>query len=151
MNEIVKARNFVPAMPSRQSAPVAMPINSQVAHVIDAAPVATQHVEMRTSAVDRAQGFLLASVPLYAMFAAAVVAVVVLGWNVPLASMATLTIFVLSFTAAWIIGYTYTLSISPEGVSLLEAKEKWGIIRREQDYRWRYYAMQIERNDDGTN
>lgn len=146
MNEIVKVRNFVPAMPSRQ-AQMAMPVNSQVAHVIDVAPVATQHVEMKTSAVDRAKGFLLASVPLYAMFALAVVAVVVLGWNVPLASMATLAIFVLSFTAAWIIGYAYTLQISPEGVSLYEAKEKWGVIRREQDYRWNHYQSQIEVNE----
>lgn len=146
MDQIVKARNFVPAMPSRQSAPVVMPINSQVAHVIDAAPVATQHVEMKTSAVDRAQGFLLASVPLYAMFAAAVVAVVVLGWNVPLASMATLTIFVLSFTAAWIIGYAYTLQVSPEGVSLFEAKSKWDVIRIEQKKRWEHY----ERLTEGT-
>lgn len=146
MDQIVKARNFVPAIPSKSTA-VAMPINSQVAHVIDVAPVATQHVEMKTSAVDRAQGFLLASVPLYAMFAAAVVAVIVLGWNVPFASMATLTIFVLSFTAAWIVGYCYTLQVSPEGVSLYEAKEKWQVIRDEQRWRWGWYERQMEGNE----
>lgn len=146
MNEIVKARNFVPAMPSR-SAPMAMPVNSQVAHVIDVAPVATQHVEMKTSAVDRAQGFLIASVPLYAGFATAVAGVCVFGFAVPIFSMATFIIFWLSFVAAWVVGYAYTLQISPEGVSLFEAKEKWGVIRREQEYRWNHYQSQIEVNE----
>lgn len=144
MNEIAKTRNFVPAMPSRQSAPVAMPINSQVAHVIDAAPVATQHVEMKTSAVDRAKGFLIASVPLYMAFATAVVAVVAIGWSVPVFSLATFVIFWLSFVAAWVVGYTYTLHVSAEGVSLFEAKNKWAVIRREQDYRWDHYNRLLE-------
>ena len=148
MNEIVKARNFVSAMPSRQSAPVAMPINSQVAHVIDAAPVATQHVEMKTSAVDRAKGFLIASVPLYAGFATAVAGVCVVGWSVPIFSLATFLIFWLSFIAAWIVGYCYTLSVSAEGVSLFEAKSKWDVIRREQNYRWNHYQSQIEVNNE---
>ena len=126
---------------------MAMPVNSQVAHVIDVAPVATQHVEMKTSAVDRAQGFLIASVPLYAGFATAVAGVCVFGFAVPIFSMATFIIFWLSFVAAWVVGYAYTLQISPEGVSLFEAKEKWGVIRREQEYRWNHYQSQIEVNE----
>jgi hypothetical protein len=94
---------------------------------------------MRTSAVDRAKGFLIASVPLYAAFATAVVAVVVIGWSVPVWSLATLVIFWLSFTAAWVIGYTYTLTVSAEGVSLFEAKSKWDVIREEQRRRWEHY------------
>ncbi|HMR01778.1 MAG TPA: hypothetical protein PKA43_00240 [Candidatus Competibacter phosphatis] len=134
--------NFVPAVQRRRDAPP-MPVNSQVAHVIDVAPTATQHIEMKTSAVDRAKGFLIASVPLYAAFALAVVAVVVLGWNVPLWSFPTLIIFWLSFVAAWVVGYAYTLSVSAEGVSLWEAKAKWRILEREQEYRWRHYERQI--------
>lgn len=130
--------NYVPASVNHP-APPAMPINSQVAHIIDAAPVATQHVEVKTSAVDRAKGFLIASVPLYAAFAIAVVAVCVIGWRVPMWSLATFIIFWLSFVAAWTIGYTYTLSVSAEGVAHYEARAKWDIIAEEQRRRWDYY------------
>lgn len=134
--------NYVPAPIQRAAAPP-MPINSQVAHVIDAAPVATQHVEMKTSAVDRAKGFLIASVPLYMAFAIAVVAVCVIGWRVPVWSLATFIIFWLSFVAAWIVGYTYTLNVSAEGVAHYEARQKWGILREEQRRRWDHYEHQI--------
>lgn len=134
--------NFVPAGPVRREAPP-MPVNSTVAHVIDAAPVATQHVEMRTSAVDRAKGFLIASVPLYAAFATAVVGVVVIGWRVPIFSVGAFLVFWLSFVAAWVVGYTYTLSVSAEGVAMWEAKSKWRLLEREQEYRWRHYERQI--------
>jgi hypothetical protein len=129
--------NYVPATRERRAPP--MPINSQVAHVIDAAPVATQHVEMRTSAVDRAKGFLLASVPLYASFATGVVAVCILGFAVPMWSFPTLVIFWLSFVAAWVVGYAYTLSVSAEGVAHYEARQKWDILKEEQRRRWAHY------------
>lgn len=119
-----------------------MPINSQVAHVIDAAPVATQHVEMRTSAVDRALGFLIASVPLYGGFALVVVLVCVFFAGVPFLSLPTLVIFWLSFVAAWIIGYCYTLSVSAEGVSHYESRQKWDVIKEEQRRRWDHYERQ---------
>jgi hypothetical protein len=57
----------------------AMPIDATIQHTIDVPATATQHIEVKTSAVDRAQGFLLASIPLYLAFATAVVALCVLG------------------------------------------------------------------------
>ena len=132
--------NYVPA-PIRREAP-ALPIEAEIVHTIDAAPNATQHIEMKTSAVDRAQGFLIASVPMYALFGTAVVALCVLGWNVPLYSLATLTIFTLAFLAAWVVGYAWTLHVSAEGVSLYEAKQKWAIIEREQRERWAAWHQQ---------
>lgn len=134
-------RNYVANIPVTQAAP---PLKGEIVHTINAAPLATQHVEVKTSAVDRAKGFLIASVPLYLTFAAAVVAVVVFGFSVPLASLATLTIFFLSFTAAWVVGYCYTLQTSAEGVALYEAKQKWATIRDEQRWRWGWYERQIE-------
>lgn len=140
-------RGFVPAAPlARRDAPP-MPLNSQVAHVIDAAPVATQHVEMKTSAVDRAKGFLIASVPLYAGFALLVLLVSVFFADVPFLSLASLLIYWLSFVAAWIIGYTYTLSVSAEGVSHYESRQKWAVIKEEQRRRWEHY----ERLTEGSN
>lgn len=132
--------NYVPA-PIRRETP-ALPVEAEIVHTIDAVPNATQHVEMKTSAVDRAQGYLIASVPMYALFGTATVALCVLGWNVPLYSLATLTIFTLAFLAAWVIGYAWTLHVSAEGVSLFEAKAKWAIIEREQRERWDAWHQQ---------
>ena len=137
--------NYVPALPAtvrRNDLP--MPVQTNVVHAIDAAPLATQHVEVKTSAVDRAKGFLIASVPLYAGFATAVAGVCIVGWSVPLFSLATFLIFWLSFIGAWVVGYAYTLNVSAEGVSHYEARQKWQIIKREQEYRWRHYERQIE-------
>jgi hypothetical protein len=96
-------------------------------------------MEMRTSAVDRAKGFLIASMPLYAAFALGVLLVAVVGYKLPLLSISALAIFWLSFVAAWIVGYTYTLTVSAEGVSLWKAKAQWGVIREEQRRRWEHY------------
>jgi hypothetical protein len=49
--------------------------------------------------------------------------------------------------AAWIIGYAYTLSISAEGVSHYESRQKWAVIREEQKRRWQHY----ERLTEGSN
>lgn len=134
---------YVPAVRER-TAPV-MPINSNVALTIDAAPVATQHVEMRTSAVDRSLGFLIASVPLYGGFALVVVLVSVFFAGVPLLSLPTMIIFWLSFVAAWVVGYAYTLTVSAEGVSHFEARQKWDVIKEEQRLRWAHWeAMNDE-------
>lgn len=141
MNEIAKTRNFVPAMPSRQSAPVAMPINSQVAHVIDAAPVATQHIEMKTSAVDRSKGFLIANVPLFGAFALLMWLLSGVFALAPWFSLTALLIFWLSFVLAWLASYVYTLRVSAEGVAFYESKMKWKVIMREQDRRWGYYEQ----------
>lgn len=138
-----QTQHFVPAGPVRRDLP-AMPINAQVNHTIDAAPVATQHVEMRTSAVDRSLGFLIASVPLYAGFALLVLLVSIFFAGVPFLSLPALVIFWLSFVAAWVVGYCYTLSVSAEGVSHYEARQKWGVIREEQRRRWEHYDRLTE-------
>jgi len=125
-----------------------LPIQTEIVHTINAQPLATQHVEVKTSAVDRAKGFLLASIPLYLAFATAVVGVIVLGFRVPLASLATLTIFLLAFVAAWVVGYGYTLTVSAEGVNLYEAKNKWDVIRTEQTQRWAHWEKLVRDHHD---
>jgi hypothetical protein len=140
------SQKFVPAGPVRRDLP-AMPLNASVNHTIDAAPVATQHVEMKTSAIDRSLGFLIASVPLYAGFALLVLLVSIFFGGVPFLSLPALVIFWLSFVAAWVVGYAYTLSISAEGVSHYESRQKWAVIREEQRRRWAHY----ERLTEGSN
>ena len=142
-----RSQRFVPAAPlARREAPP-MPVNSNMAMQIDVTPVSTQHIEMKTSAVDRAKGFLIASVPLYFGFAVLVLLVTVFFYDVPLLSLPALVIFWLSFVAAWVVGYGYTLSVSAEGVSHMEARGRLRIIEREQAYRWAHYDRLLEKQE----
>jgi protein-S-isoprenylcysteine O-methyltransferase Ste14 len=108
-------------------------------HVIDVQPSAQHYVEMRTSAKDRAQGFLIATVPLFAAFALAVVLISVFFFSVPFMSLTALVVYWLAFVAAWLIAYVYTLATSAQGIAMFEARQKWNVIKREQEERWNYY------------
>ena len=112
---------------------------NQVQHVIDVQPSAQHYVEMRTSAKDRAQGFLIATVPLFAGLALGMVLISVFFFGVPFMSLTALVIFWLSFVAAWLLAYIYTLAVSAEGIAMFEARQKWNVIKREQEERWSYY------------
>lgn len=111
----------------------------QTSHVIDVAPSAQHIVTMKTSARDRAEGFLLATVPLFAAFALAIVLISVFFFSVPFMSLTALVIYWLAFVAAWLIAYVYTLATSAEGIAMFEARQKWNVIKREQQERWDYY------------
>lgn len=115
---------------------------NQVQHVIDVQPSAKHYVEMRTSAKDRAQGFLIANVPLFAGLALGMVLIAVFFFEVPFLSLPALVIFWLTFVAAWLISYIYTLAVSAEGIAMYEARQKWNVIKREQQERWNYYKNQ---------
>lgn len=120
-----------------------LPTKSEVTHTIDTVPHATQHVEMRTSAVDRAKGHLIAMVPMYAACGGSTAAVCVLGFGMPWLSLPTITIFFIVFTAAWLVTWLRQLQISPEGVNHMEAREKWSIIRAEHDRRWQHWERMV--------
>lgn len=141
------AANYVSALPARRPAGTQIVPRYEVAHHIDAPLSATQHVEMRTSAVDRSKGFLLASVPLYAAFALGVVLVAVLFAGVPFWSFWAFATFWLSFVLAWVWGYRETLMRSAEGVAFYESQRKWDVIAEEQRRRWEHYE-QLVRGDE---
>lgn len=136
----VRPSNFVTVAEeqSQLAAPTpAYPIvTHDVRHVLDVPLSATQHIEMRTSAVDRSLGFLLASVPLYFAFALGVLILSVLFANVPFWSFWGLAIFWSSFVLAWLWGYRETLLKSAEGIAMFEAQQKWKVIQEEQRRRW---------------
>ena len=125
----------------RRAAATAAPINAAVVHTIDTTPSATQHVELRTNAIDRALGFMIATSPLAAGFGVVVLGVVVLGFGVPILSLPALVILFSVFAVVWTVAYLYTLSISAEGVSMYEAQSKWDIIRTEQAMRWQAWML----------
>ena len=136
-------KNYVPLKVCAAAAPIVrrMPpaeLNA-VSHVIDVAPSATHHVEMKTSAVDRSKGFLIATVPLFAGLALGMLLISVFFFGVPLMSLTALVIFWLSFVGAWLLAYLYTLAVSAEGIAMFEARQKWSLLAREQKERWDYY------------
>jgi len=141
----IKRANFVPVIP-RRDVPAA-PINATVSHAIDATPSATQHVEMRTNAIDRALGFMIATLPLCVAFGGVVLGVCVLGFGVPILSLPALVILFTVFATTWTVAYLYTLQISAEGVSMYEAQSKWDVIREEQRLRWQAWLLE-RRGDD---
>jgi len=134
-NEIMK--------PTRTAPPTAM---QHTEHVINVPVQATQHIEVRTSSVDRAKGFLIAGVPLYAAFGVGMLIVAVALFGTPVLSLTGFLVFWVTFVLAWGWGYWQTLRTSAEGVSLYEARRKWDVVDREQKERWNYYK-QVNRDD----
>ena len=145
---ISRPANFVAPLYEEPAPKAEIMPRYEVAHTINAPLSATQHIEMRTSATDRAKGFLIASVPLYAAFGLAVLVVSVLYAGVPFWSFWSFAIFWLSFVLAWLVGYRETLIRSAEGIAMWEAKAKWQILEREQEYRWRHYERLTKGDDD---
>ena len=146
---MVKRNNFVTpaevtAVAKRGPAQV-LPVQD-TRHTIDVPLAATQHIEMRTSATDRAKGFLIANVPLFGAFALGVWLLSGLMTKTPLFSFLGLCILWSSFVLAWLVSYWYTLRVSAEGIAMFEAKAKWGVIRHHHDRMWDYYERQEERN-----
>lgn len=121
----------------------------EVAHTINVPLNATQHIELRTSAVDRAKGFLIGTVPLYAAFAVGVTAAAVWLTGEPILSFWAFMVFWLSFVLAWLAGYKMTLDKSAEGIAHYEAHEKWGVIKEEQRRRWAHYDRLLEEQSNG--
>jgi hypothetical protein len=116
-----------------------LPAEHSATYTIDAVPVATQHIELRTSAVDRAKGFLIGWTPIFLLFSLAIVLAAVMFVELPLFSFAALVTLVLSFAGFWLIGWIVTLFTSAEGVSVIDALNRGAAIRNEQRDRWAYY------------
>lgn len=130
--------NFVPAVQSRSQ----LPPQTGQSWQMDVTPSAQQQVIVRTSAVDRAKGYTITLIPLSAALAVLAVIVRVTLLSHPLLTLGTLFVFWLIFVLAWLVGWVVTLVMTPEFVSLYEAKRKWNVIEREQENRWAYYRGQ---------
>ena len=100
-------------------------------------PTATAYVEMKTSAKDRAQGFIIASMPRTFAFSLAVTLAAITLGGVTLG--AAFVILFSVFSVVEIASYVFTLAISAEGVASYEARQKWAVIREEQRERWNHY------------
>lgn len=136
----VRRTNYVSAQPEQTTEIARTPkaeVMPQMPVQLNVTPTATSHIDMRTSAQDRAVGFLIASMPRTFAFSLTVtLASIVLG-GVTLA-VAFVILFGV-FSVVELISYIYTLYISAEGTAHYEARQKWGILRREQEERWKHY------------
>jgi hypothetical protein len=89
---------------------------------------------------DKAHGFMLATSPLAAAtgFVAALVAII--GWQVPIASLATLLIALGGFSFVWLAALIAYQIISAEGALVLHTIFLFGLLRREQKERIKRYG-----------
>jgi len=97
----------------------------------------TTHVEMKTSAQDRAWGFLIASTPRTFVFSLAITLIGMLATDIGV--IAGIVMLVSIFSVVELASYIYTLAISAEGTANYEARQKWAVIREEQRKRWKHY------------
>lgn len=100
-------------------------------------PTATAYVDMRTSAQDRAWGFLIASTPRTFVFSLAIVLISMLATDIGV--IAGIVMLVSIFSVVELASYAFTLAISAEGTANYEARQKWAVIREEQRERWNHY------------
>lgn len=126
-----------------------------VQHTLDVPLGSTQHIEVKTSATDRAWGYLISNVPMLAAFALGVVVLRATAFQAPLWTLATFGWFWSTFVLAWLGSYVVTLALSAEGVAFYESHQKWLVVKREQRERWAHYkrlnGRQHELTDKRTN
>lgn len=132
-------------------APVVHPARMEImpAHEtrMDVTHPATQHVEMRTSATDRAKGFQLIITPI-SLVVALLAVLVSLVFENEFLSFASLLIFWLTFAAIYVVGWALTAMATPEFVSWYSARRQWDVIEREQAERWEHYRWQAGRHQE---
>lgn len=136
----IRRTQYTPATPECTTALARthkMEAPAQPPMVLEVTPTATSHIDMRTSAVDRAKGFLIASMPRTFAFSLAVTVagIVLAGWSLAVA----LVILFATFSVVELGSYIFTLLVSAEGTAHYEARQKWAVIKREQAERWAHY------------
>lgn len=125
--------------PARPAAP---PASTESITRFDVAPSATSNVEVKTSAVDRARGFVIATRELGIVFGVTSVVVAWLFADVPILSLPTLAIFLLVYASTWGFAYYQTLAHSAEAAPLKEANRKLDIIEFDVRKRWEAYERE---------
>jgi hypothetical protein len=89
---------------------------------------------------DKAHGFMLATSPLAAATGFVVLLTAIIGWHVPILSVAALLCALAGFTAAWLCAYAFHVWVSPDGALLAHTLLAWSYLKREQRERIRRYG-----------
>jgi hypothetical protein len=125
--------NFVPALHD----PAPSIVEIEVPRELPAPP---QTVLLpQANYTDRAKGFSLATAPLAAVVGLVVALVAIIGWQVPVASLATLLLALGGFALVWLIAYLGHVLISPDGATFFHVLLAWKYLRAEQAERHRRY------------
>lgn len=106
---------------------------------LDVTPNATQHVEVKTSQVDSAWGFLIKTIPLAALFGFVAVLIVWFFAETPFLSLPTLLAFWVTLAITWAWMHKEHMRNTAEGVSRYETERKWNWHDKEQSFRHEYY------------
>lgn len=130
---------FVPALPEDRRPVIEVLPPEDVPQLL---PTATASVELRTTYEDRARGFQVATLPVAAAFGVGALVVAIVGFSVPVVSVAALSVFWLGFLAWWLIGWIVHHVASPDGAALLGALLQYRYLRHEQKERLRRYGVQ---------
>ena len=112
-----------------------------------AQPVQTVQ-RLDTSAVDRAKGFTIVSVPLAAALGFVALLVGIVAFGVPWLSLPALLLLFGMFTLAWLVAWLWHQSASPDGVALWQVLLGYRLLRHEQ--RARLERMKGVQDDDRT-
>jgi uncharacterized membrane protein HdeD (DUF308 family) len=89
---------------------------------------------------DRALGFTLATAPLAAVASLVAALVAILGFQVPIVSLAALLIALGGFALVWGVAFVAHTFVSPDGALLAHVLLMWAYLRREQRERIRRYG-----------
>lgn len=87
-------------------------------------------VDMRTCAVDRAQGFSIETHQLSVVAGVLAVAIAVIGKGHPFFALGTLWTFFVWYSLVWLVAWLFHRVISPEGVAAFNAIMSWVYIFR---------------------
>jgi hypothetical protein len=133
--DITRHDNFVP--PGQQ------PPRVEILPPVDLPPmlpVAQTSVELRTNYVDRSKGFQIATLPISIAFGLGSLVVAIVGFSVPIFSLAALAVFWLAFLGWWIAGWLIHHVISVEGIAFLHTVLMWRYIYLEGKERRKRYG-----------
>lgn len=90
----------------------------------------TMAVDMRTSAVDRAQGFSIETHQLSVVTGLLAVLVAVVGFGHPFLALGTLWTFGLWYGLVWLAAWLFHRIVSPEGLAFFNSIMMWRYINR---------------------
>ena len=139
----MKESNFVPALRDPMPRVVEVMPPMELPTML---PTAQTSVELRTTYTDRSVGFQVATVPISIAFGVGALVVAIVGYSVPVLSVAALAVFWVAFLAWWLIGWLIHHIASPDGIALVQSLLMYRYIRNEQKERLRYYDCLRARN-----
>jgi hypothetical protein len=112
--------------------------------VSPALPVQTVQ-KVTTSAVDRAKGFSIVSIPLAAMAGFVAFLVAVGLFSVPIVSGAALVVLFGTFAGVWLVAWIWHQSASPDGITLWTVILHYKLLRHEQKARLERMRKELDR------